>query len=254
MAIVLFFFGIWYTSLFCQSFFHHRYAAHGAFSMSKGWERFFFILSFITQGSSYLSPRAYAIMHRMHHAYTDTELDPHSPGYSKNLFDMMWRTYKTYAGILDGSTKVDQKFLKNVPDWPTFDKWAGSMVPRIMFAALYLAFFIRFVGDNYWLYIFYPLLLVMSPLHGAIINWYAHKIGYRNYEVKNTSSNLLAFDFLMLGESYHNNHHKFPSSINLGKKWHEFDPVYPFILLFGKLGIIQLPQKGVTYAGGTGEW
>jgi stearoyl-CoA desaturase (delta-9 desaturase) len=34
---------------------------------------------------------------------------------------------------------------------------------------------------------------------------------------------------LMLGESYHNNHRKNPSGINFGKRWHELDPVYPFI-------------------------
>jgi len=53
--------------------------------MNKGWERFFFFFAWLTQGSSYLSPRAYGIMHRIHHAYTDTELDPHSPAYDKNL-------------------------------------------------------------------------------------------------------------------------------------------------------------------------
>jgi stearoyl-CoA desaturase (delta-9 desaturase) len=47
------------------------------FTMSKAWEKFFYILSWIFQGSSYLSPRAYGIMHRMHHAYADTEKDPH---------------------------------------------------------------------------------------------------------------------------------------------------------------------------------
>jgi stearoyl-CoA desaturase (delta-9 desaturase) len=68
--------------------------------MQKGWERFFFFFSWLTQGSSYLSPTAYGIMHRMHHAYTDTELDPHSPAYDKNLFAMMWRTKKIYSDIL----------------------------------------------------------------------------------------------------------------------------------------------------------
>ncbi|HJY63202.1 MAG TPA: acyl-CoA desaturase, partial [Ignavibacteria bacterium] len=49
---ILFFITHWYLSLFFQTFFHHRYASHGAFTMSKSWERVFYILSFITQGSS----------------------------------------------------------------------------------------------------------------------------------------------------------------------------------------------------------
>src|SRR4051812_960661 len=110
MAILLFFIAIWYLSLFFQTFFQHRYAAHGAFKMSKGWERVFFIGAYITQGSSYMSPRAYAIMHRYHHAYTDTELDPHSPSFSSNIFSMMWRTRTFYQDIIFERMKVEARF------------------------------------------------------------------------------------------------------------------------------------------------
>ena len=73
MAILVFFLVHWQLSVFCQSFFLHRYGAHRQFTMSKGAERFFHVLTYIAQGSSYLSPRGYAILHRMHHAYSDTE-------------------------------------------------------------------------------------------------------------------------------------------------------------------------------------
>jgi stearoyl-CoA desaturase (delta-9 desaturase) len=243
MAVVIFFFSIWYLSLFCQTFFHHRYASHQAFTMSKGWEKFFYVLSFITQGSSYLSPRAYALMHRMHHAYTDTDKDPHSPSYSKNVFDMMWKTYVIYAGISNRTTVVEAKFSKNVPDWPAFDKFAGSMWPRIFWSLCYFTFF-WFFATAWWQWLLLPPLLLMAPVHGAIINWYAHKYGYESHEQSNTSKNLLPVDFLMLGESYHNNHHKYPSSINFGRKWHEIDPIYPVIRVFGALRIVQLPKRG----------
>lgn len=79
-------------------------------------------MSYTMRGSSYMSPRAYAIMHRMHHAFTDTEKDPHSPRYSGNVFTMMMRTNKIYMGIYKGTLQVDDKFMKNIPDWPAFDK------------------------------------------------------------------------------------------------------------------------------------
>ena len=63
-------------SVFFQSFFLHRYGAHRMFTMSKAWERTFHLLTYLTQGSSYLNPRAYAILHREHHAYTDGPKDP----------------------------------------------------------------------------------------------------------------------------------------------------------------------------------
>lgn len=90
----------------------------------------------------------------------------------------------------------------------------------------------------------------MGVVHGAIINWYAHKFGYINYKVKNTSMNLLSVDILMMGESYHNNHHKFPGSVNFGKRWHEVDPTYPVILLLKWMGIIRFAKPALVNASG----
>jgi len=257
MVIFLFFVALWYSSLFCQTFFQHRYAAHGAFKMSKRMEKVFFILSYITQGSSYMSPRAYAIMHRMHHAYTDTAMDPHSPSFSKNIFTMMLRTRNFYTGIFKGTMKVEPRFLKNVPEWPAFDKWANSGASRLLWALVYLGIFITFATSP-WVYMLFPIVLAMGAFHGAVINWFAHKYGYRNFILKNTSENLLTVDILMLGESYHNNHHKYPSSINFGVKWHEVDPIYPVIRLLGWLHIIKLPAVVPVHAksdkGTVSEW
>ena len=85
MEILIFFVAHWYLSLFAQSFFHHRYSAHQMFTMNKFTEKIFFIFSFVVQGSSYMSPKVYGAMHRMHHAHADTEKDPHSPKFSSNL-------------------------------------------------------------------------------------------------------------------------------------------------------------------------
>jgi stearoyl-CoA desaturase (delta-9 desaturase) len=245
MIIVVFFITLWYTSLFSQTFFQHRYAAHGAFTMSKGWERFFFILAYITQGSSYMSPKAYAIMHRLHHAHTDTELDPHSPSFSKNIWAMMWRTRNIYCDIFNERVEVEAKYTKNVPEWKTFDKWANGWVSRVLWIGIYLAIFINYATSP-WFYLLLPIIIPMGAFHGAVINWFAHKFGYKNYILKNTSENLLIIDFLMLGESYHNNHHKYPSAINFGKRWHEIDPIYPVIRLFALIGVIQIPQQALV--------
>ncbi|HKB44918.1 MAG TPA: hypothetical protein VKC90_11030, partial [Chitinophagaceae bacterium] len=62
------------------------------------------------------------------------------------------------------------------------------------------------------------------------------------FRLKNTSQNLFSVDILMLGESYHNNHHKRPSAINFGKRWHELDPVYPVIRFLAWLRIIKISK------------
>jgi stearoyl-CoA desaturase (delta-9 desaturase) len=214
--------------------------------MSPFWEKVFYLFAYITQGSSYMSPRIYGIMHRMHHAYTDTEKDPHSPSYSPNVFAMMWRTRYVYLQIAKGKADVEQRFVKGLPDWRGFDNWAGSSVSRLLWVGIYTGFYITFASSA-WLFLLLPVTITMGPVHGAIINWFAHKYGYTNYKLKNTAENLFCPDVLMLGESYHNNHHKHPSSINFGVRWCEFDPVYPVILLMKWLRIISIPAPVPAY-------
>ncbi len=250
MFIFILFTAVWYLSLFSQTFFHHRYASHSAFTMSKFWERFFFMFSYITQGAHYMSPRSYAIMHRLHHAYTDTAKDPHSPAFSPNIIHMMLRTRRFYKDIVKERMDVEERFTKNLPEWSSFDKWANSTFSRLLWVAIYIIIFILFATTP-WVYLLLPVILAMGAFHGALINWFAHKYGYINFKLKNTSKNLLFIDVFMLGESYHNNHHKRPSSVNFGKRWHEIDPVYPIIRLMAWMRIIKLPKLSAVAAAGT---
>ncbi len=249
LAILLFFVLHWYLSLFFQTFFLHRYAAHGAFTMSRGMEKVMFVLTWIFQGSNYLSAYGYGIMHRMHHAFADTPQDPHSPKYDENIFKMMWKTKSTYSAITSKKIHVDPRFTKNVPEWTAFDRFARSWVSRILWGAVYVLFYWHF-ATAWWMWLLLPIQFLLSPIHGAIINWFAHKYGYRNFEVSDTSRNFLPFDFLMMGESYHNNHHKHGSRANFGGiRWHEIDPTYYVIRLFDKMGIIKLArQKSIPAA------
>ncbi|MFY0601357.1 MAG: acyl-CoA desaturase [Cyclobacteriaceae bacterium] len=242
-VIIPFFVAQWYLSLFCQTFFLHRYSAHRAFTMSKGAEKFFYVLTWLFQGSNYLSPYGYGVMHRMHHAYADTPEDPHSPKYDQNLFKMMWRTKLTYTTITNKTVEVDSRFTDGVPDWHAFDNFARSWVSRLFWSASYFYVYWTF-ADVWWLWLLLPMQWLLSPIHGAIINWFAHVYGYRNFEVGDTSRNFLPFDFLMMGESYHNNHHKYGSRANFGGvRWHEIDPTYQVIKVLDKLGVINIVNK-----------
>lgn len=184
----------------------------------------------------------------MHHAYTDTELDPHSPAYTKNLFDMMWRTRRIYLQIFGGKIELEPRFLKNLTEWNSWDKWGHTIVSRSLWVIAYVAFYAAFAPSIWW-WLLLPIQIATGPVHGVIINWFAHKYGYINYKMKNTSQNLFSVDILMLGESYHNNHHKFPSAINFGKRWHELDPLYPVIRFLAFVKVIKLKRPAVAVVG-----
>ncbi len=243
MAILLFFFSHWFASLFCQTFFLHRYAAHRMFTMSKLWERFFYLATFITQGSSFLNPRAYAIMHRMHHAYSDTEKDPHSPHYFSSMFRMMWHTKEIYVNYLLGRVEPELGFDKNIPVWPLFDRFSSSWTFRLLFVAGYTMYYVVFATEP-WMFALLPFHFIMGPIHGGIVNWFGHKYGYVNFhDTGDRSRNTLPFDLLTLGELFQNNHHKYPSHANFAQRLFEIDPTYPLIKLLSWLRIISLSRS-----------
>jgi len=129
----------WYMAFFCHSFFQHRYADHQQFTMSKSMEKFWFIVTWVSQGATYLSPTAYGIMHRVHHAYTDTEKDPHSPLFTDGLLGFYKKTKSSYLHYLYKEHAVDEKFTRNIPRWKSFDQWAYSKSVRFGWIVIYVA-------------------------------------------------------------------------------------------------------------------
>lgn len=249
IAVIIFFIVHWYLSLFSQTFFLHRYAAHRMFTMNKFWERYFSIFAYITQGSSYLSPRAYAILHRMHHAFSDTEKDPHSPHHTKNIFTMMWKTKDIYLNYAYERIKPEPRFDTGYI-WKSLEKFGEQWFSRFIWGAayffLYVWFYVQF--DMPWYFFaLLPIHFVMGPVHGAIVNWSGHMYGYSNYDNNDRSKNSLIFDLLMLGELFQNNHHKLPYRANFGTKWFEIDPTYPVIMTLMWLGIIRLNPHPVGH-------
>lgn len=244
LPIVLFFLGHWWLSVFFQTFFQHRYGAHRMFTMSRGWERFFHVCTYLTQGSSYLNPKAYAILHRMHHAYSDTPKDPHSPVQHKDPVRMMNHTRDLYRGILRGNFAPEPRFLGGYPEWPLLDRLAAGWASSIVWGGLYTAFYFAF-ATAWWQFLLLPFHFFMGPVHGAIVNWFGHWLGYRNFDQKDASRNTLVFDFVTFGELFQNNHHTYGSRPNFAVRWFEIDPAYPFIVLFSKLGIIRMRGAAV---------
>ena len=204
------------------------------FNMNKFWERFFYLLTFLTQGASFLNPRAYAILHRRHHSYSDKEKDPHSPHQSKNLMDMMLNTYGEYKFLLKNK-KVD---LSDIPQWRALDNIAESKWNVYAWIPVYpIIYFL--MGIDPLLYLFLPLHYFMGPIQGAIVNWFGHKVGYRNFELGDYSKNTLPIDFLLMGELYQNNHHQFSKRMNFAYRWFELDLTYVVAKVLDVFGIIK---------------
>src|SRR5215471_6600148 len=171
----------WTLSIFAQTFFLHRYGAHRMFRMIRFWDRFFYLFSFIAQGPSFLIPRAYAILHREHHAFSDTQRDPHSPRFFSNAASMMWQTKRSYDRYAYRRAEPEARFLGPTPEWQLIDRLSQSWITRMLLGTLYALFYLHFAPSAGW-FLLLPVHWLMGPIHGAIVNWCGHRYGYANFD------------------------------------------------------------------------
>jgi hypothetical protein len=72
---------------------------------------------------------------------------------------------------------------------------------------------------------------VWIPIFGNVINGVGHAIGYRNFDTKDSSRNIVPLGLWIVGEELHNNHHADPKSATFRAKWYEFDIGWIYIKL-----------------------
>src|SRR5277367_1344734 len=250
IAILILFVAHWTCSIFAQTFFMHRYGAHRMFTMSPFWERFFSLFAFVAQGPSFLVPRAYAILHRQHHTFADTEQDPHSPRFFSNVGTMMWHTKHQYDVYAYRRGEPEARFLGGTPEWPFIDRLSQRWVTRIGFSLLFVLFYVAF-APSFWWFLLLPIHWTMGPIHGAIVNWCGHKYGYRNFATDDQSKNTLRLEFVTMGELFQNNHHQYPTRPNFAVRWYELDPAYQVMRVLALLGIIDFVRARDGVPAGT---
>ncbi|MEW8584690.1 MAG: transposase, partial [Candidatus Thiodiazotropha sp.] len=92
------------------------------------------------------------------------------------------------------------------------------------------------VGITVW-----AIQMIWIPFWAAgVINGIGHYWGYRNFEIPNTSTNILPWGLFIGGEELHNNHHAFASSAKLSNRWWELDLGWFYIRTFSVLGLARV--------------
>jgi stearoyl-CoA desaturase (delta-9 desaturase) len=146
-----------------------------------------------------------------------------------------------YQRLKSRQVKPEARFEGGYPEWKMLDEtlsgWGASIAWGTIYALIYIAF-----ATHWWQFLLLPFHWTLGPVHGAIVNWAGHKIGYRNYDSDDNSKNTLIFDVLTMGELFQNNHHKWSQSPNFAVRWFEIDPAYQFVRLLGWLGVIDLSR------------
>jgi stearoyl-CoA desaturase (Delta-9 desaturase) len=221
----------------------HRHLTHRAFKAKRPVRAALAILGSAAVEGPVIS---WVADHRKHHAFADEEGDPHSP-------------HVDHGGGLRGSLKGlahahlgwlfvhDQRALKTryAPDLlkdpmirfvdRTFVLWVlvGLAVPFGLGWAIGGSFHAALTG------LLWGGLVRMFILHHVTysINSLCHFFGRRDYDTGDHSRNLAWLAPFSFGESWHNNHHAFPTSARHGLRLWQIDVSAWVIWLLEKTGL-----------------
>jgi stearoyl-CoA desaturase (delta-9 desaturase) len=156
-----------------------------------------------------------------------------------NFLRMMWLTKVRYHAIKTRQVQVDPRFEGGTPESELFDKKLSGWAISVGWGVLYTLVYMK-LATHWWMFLLLPFHYVLGPIHGAIVNWAGHKLGYRNYASDDRSKNTLVVDVLTMGELFQNNHHKWSQSPNFAVRWFELDPSYQIMRVLHAVGIIDM--------------
>ena len=161
------------------------------------------------------SPLAWVAIHINHHLKSDKVDDPHSPLYKGiKIFTL------DYVNEVDSDTKWRMRKLVT-------DKFQ-QFLHRYYFAIIALYSLVLFIIGGFYLMMFFHWMpALITGMMSNVVNYVGHKPtwlgGYRSYNLNDQSSNNWLWAIPSWGESWHNNHHRFPKDYTFKKQWWEFD-------------------------------
>ncbi len=206
---------------------YHRLLTHRGFKTPKWVE---YTLSIIGTLAIQSGPLSWVTTHRIHHAFTESEKDPHSPRFG---------TYWAHIGWIFRGTSQNQSWAtmqRYCPDFANdrfhqiIDKY--YYVPTIVLAAGLFA-----IGGLSMVLWAVFLRTVIGWHFTWLVNSATHLWGTRRFETRDDSRNNGLIAAITWGEGWHNNHHAYPRSAKHGMAWYEFDINWMEIWVMQKLGL-----------------
>jgi stearoyl-CoA desaturase (delta-9 desaturase) len=216
---------------------YHRLLSHKSFTCSKAVEYFWILGGYLAFEGS---PIWWATIHRAHHRYDDTPLDPHSPRFGLFNAHVGWLTKRGYKSYIDPETQ--SRDLISDPIYRVLEQGGDWHRAHFLAFLICIAFRIVIFLCFGWVPALASLLAGIAVLQVPLmLNVICHipRLGYKNYAVEDDSVNVWWVSLLTLGEGWHNNHHASPGSAKTGMKFFEIDPSWLVIAGMKKLGLVQ---------------
>ncbi|MFT4569342.1 MAG: fatty-acid desaturase [Hyphomicrobiaceae bacterium] len=222
---------------------YHRGLAHGAVALSPKTRKFTATMGVWLTG---LDPKGWVCMHRQHHDFSDTADDPHSPVHY-GLFGVLLGQLRSYERTLVGLAKRNPTYSDVVEDLDFPLSWVTRngiwYLPYLVHFAVALS--LGLVGGWWLLGACYFGGMMSHPVEGWIVNSLGHAVGGRNFETNDNSRNNHLAAWLILGEGFQNNHHRYPASARFSyQKW-EVDLGYAVCLTLEMIGVLEIQRDSL---------
>ena len=192
---------------------YHRLLTHRGFKVPRYLEYFFAICGTLAlQGG----PIFWVGLHRIHHARSDKEGDPHSPREGFFWAHMGWIIFGT--GMHSDSSQLSRYAPDLAKD--KFYVWISNYhyVPQIILGV------ILFAIGGFPMVLWGTFLRVTVGLHITwLVNSATHVWGTQRFKSGDDSRNNWWVALLSFGEGWHNNHHAHAASARHGLAWYEVD-------------------------------
>lgn len=206
---------------------YHRLLTHRGLKVPQWFE---YILSTIAAMSAQGPMLLWVAEHRLHHRYSDTEQDPHSP------IEGVFHSHMGHLFYHKEFEDEPDRWMKYVPDLMQHSYYRFLSKYAALFVALPIPFLYWWGGLSYVLW-GVPVRIVLMWHVTWSVNSLCHTMGYRSFETRDTSRNNWLIGILGAGEGWHNNHHAQPVSAAHGREWYEFDFTYQIIRFLKLIGL-----------------
>lgn len=240
-SCVAVFLAIYTLNMIYTSVFFHRALTHRALRLKRGVRKFVMATGNWVTG---IDPLTWVCMHRMHHRYSDTKQDPHSPVH-RGFFRLLFVQLKSYSRTMDGLIRHEKKYTEQVKDLGSEVYWLNrhglSYLPHVMQTLLAIA--IGYFFDAWIMGLCFWLAIMSHPFQGWLVNAFGHKIGYRNHATPDNSRNNWWVSLIVMGEGLQNNHHRHPTSAHFAERWYEVDLGYFLCVALWIFGVVDFPQR-----------
>lgn len=179
----------------------------------------------------------WALDHRVHHKYGESDSDPHNVKRGFFFSHVGWLFLTPHPEVVQKRKIIDMSDLLEDP----FVVWQKRLYPLLFFVFVLLIpigvpvyFWNESLWTSFWVNFNARFCLTLNM--AFLVNSVAHMWGQKPYDKNISPVENIGVSILALGEGWHNYHHVFPWDYRTGELGNAFNPTTKILDFFAKIG------------------